>query len=226
MIVSYFIFAQPLRVDAIIFVHPSYLCERLTWWKMLENVGRNKFFVQMKPIVDQKIVRKQWCRFTFTFFKVSIKIWERKWLIRFAQIFPIFASLLSDIRGMEVRGWKKRKKKKPFAFHRDFHLPDWLGVGRETELALKRRIVRGQSTEEVWNKKGNHLRPVSRSQITRLPGKGAGMLSVLAAVSRGGMLKGQESIWHSRAGYEIAVCLVKWMGWFRIIGNGCRRVDI
>lgn len=120
----------------------------------------------------------------------------------------------------------KKKKRKPFAFHRDFHLPDWLGVGRETELALKRRIVRGQSTEEVWNKKGNHLRPVSRSQITRLPGKGAGMLSVLAAVSRGGMLKGQESIWHSRAGYEIAVCLVKWMGWFRIIGNGCRRVDI
>lgn len=218
-------------INAIISVHPSYLYD----WRdgicsiKIENVARNKFFVQTRQKPIKKLCRKQWCRFTFTFLKVSIKIWERKWLIvRFAQIFPIFASLLSDIRGMEVRGWKKQKKKKrkPFAFHRDFHLPDWLGVGRETELALKRRIVRGQSTEEVWNKKGNHLRPVSRSQITRLPGKGAGMLSVLAAVSRGGMLKGQESIWHSRAGYEIAVCLVKWMGWFRIIGNGCRRVDI
>lgn len=65
--------------------------------------------------------------------------------------------------------WVEEKKN---AFHRDFHLPDWLdGVERETELALKRRIVRGQSTEDLEQKKGNHSRPVS--QITRLPGKGA-----------------------------------------------------
>lgn len=70
------------------------------------------------------------------------------------QISPITASLLSDISA--ERGREKKKN----AFHRDFHLPDWLdGVERETELALKRRIVRGQSTEDVERKKGKPLAP-------------------------------------------------------------------
>lgn len=173
MIVSYFIFAQPLRVDAIIFVHPSYLCERLTWWKMLENVGRNKFFVQMKPIVDQKIVRKQWCRFTF--FKVSIKIWERKWLIiRFAQIFPIFASLLSDIRGMEVRGWKKRKKKKTFRL--SSRLPfTWLARSRKGNgVGVKASHCEGSVHRRSLEQKGKPLAPRVAQPDHSTSGEGGG----------------------------------------------------
>lgn len=90
-----------------------------------------------------------------------------------------------------VRGWKKKEN----AFHRDFHLPDWLdGVERETELALKRRIVRGQSTEEDLEQKMETTRaPCRAARSLDFRGRGR-LLSVLAAVSRarGGGGRGRE----------------------------------
>lgn len=151
-------------INAIISVHPSYLYD----WRdgicsiKIENVARNKFFVQTRQKPIKKLCRKQWCRFTFTFLKVSIKIWERKWLIvRFAQIFPIFASLLWDIRGMEVRGWKKQKKKKKKTFRLSSRLPfTWLARSRKGNgVGVKASHCEGSVHRRSLEQKGKPLAP-------------------------------------------------------------------
>lgn len=166
-------------INAIISVHPSYLYD----WRdgicsiKIENVARNKFFVQTRQKPIKKLCRKQWCRFTFTFLKVSIKIWERKWLIvRFAQIFPIFASLLWDIRGMEVRGWKKQKKKKKKTFRLSSRLPfTWLARSRKGNgVGVKASHCEGSVHRRSLEQKGKPLAPRVAQPDHSTSGEGGG----------------------------------------------------
>lgn len=137
----------------------------------------------------------------------------------------ITASLLSDISAEAERGWKGKKKERLSS-----RLPfTWLaGWGRKGNgVGVKASHCKGSVHRRCGTKKRETTRaPCRRSLDFRGRGR-------LLSVSRSGEEEEGGECWKgknlsvlSRAGYEIAVCLVKWMEWFRIIGNGCRRVDI